>query len=79
MEKTEDPALGKVEFVSFDHSTFARLSAAPFLSLSISQENMGRLAAQKLLGLLGAKKEQPSVLPWGIDPADRALLEGAQG
>ena len=79
LEKTEDLALGKVEFVSFDHSTFARLSAAPFLSLSISQENMGRLAAQKLLGLLGAKKEQPSVLPWGIDPADRALLEGAQG
>ena len=74
LEKSGDPARQKVDFVSFDHSTFARLSATPFLSLSISQENMGRLAAKKLLKLLEFQKEPPSVLQWEIEPEDRPLF-----
>lgn len=58
------PILDKIELVSFDYSTLARLSAKPFLSLASPKENIGRLAAEKLLNLLRNRPQTPTVLPW---------------
>lgn len=53
-----------IELASFDHSTLARLSAKPFLSLINPKESLGRLAAEKLLNLLQNRPQMPTVLPW---------------
>lgn len=57
-----------VKVVSFDHSRFARISAVPFLSLSSSQDRLGRLAAEKMLRILQGYREEPTVLPWDVAP-----------
>lgn len=57
----------QMELVSFDHSTLARLSPTPFLSLSNPKETLGRLAAEKLLHILGGRAEQSVLLPWNIE------------
>lgn len=53
-----------VRVVSFDRSAYARLSAEPFPSLYNSKEQLGRLAAEKLLDLIDGKKAAGAVLPW---------------
>ena len=58
---------GQVELVSFDNSTIALLSSPPFFSLSNPKEQLGRLAAEKMLGILTGHPQQPTVLPWSID------------
>ncbi len=58
---------GQVELVSFDNSTIALLSSPPFFSLSNPKEQLGRLAAEKMLGILAGHPQQPTVLPWSID------------
>lgn len=57
-------SVNQVELVSFDHSTYAELSAVPFFSLSNPKEKLGRLAAEKLLRILNGATESPEVLPW---------------
>ncbi|HWP52323.1 MAG TPA: GntR family transcriptional regulator [Clostridia bacterium] len=56
----------KMELASFDHSTIARLSARPFLSLANPKESLGRVAAEKLLNLLKNRPQTPTVLPWSL-------------
>lgn len=60
-------ATGQVKLVSFDNSTIALLSSPPFFSLSNPKEQLGRLAAEKMLGILAGHPQQPTVLPWSID------------
>jgi GntR family transcriptional regulator of arabinose operon len=52
------------EIASFDDSTYAQLSAVPFLSLNGSHEKLGRLAAEKLLALLSGGTPRAEILPW---------------
>ncbi|MDD3336093.1 MAG: GntR family transcriptional regulator [Eubacteriales bacterium] len=61
------PDIQRWELVSFDHSTFAKLSAVPFTSLCSPKERLGRLAAQKLLNILAGKQETSEALPWTIE------------
>lgn len=55
-----------IDIVSFDNSTYARLSAVGFASLANPKEKLGQLAAQKLLNILKGKPEHPAVLPWQL-------------
>ncbi|MEL7654939.1 MAG: GntR family transcriptional regulator [Bacillota bacterium] len=57
----------EIELVSFDNSTLAQLSAVKFLSLTNPKEQLGRLAAQKLLNILQYKEEASTVLPWSLE------------
>lgn len=52
------------DWVSFDQSAYALLPGVPFRSLGNPKEELGRLAAQKLLRMLEGYEEQPSVLSW---------------
>lgn len=56
-----------MEIVSFDNSTFAKLSAVPFTSLVNPKEKIGRVAAEKLLHILKNQKEKSAVLPWSME------------
>lgn len=56
----------EMEIVSFDHSMYAQMTATPFLSLNGQRENMGRLAAEKLLGLLHGEEQSSEKLSWSI-------------
>lgn len=60
------PVPEAVELASFDHSTLARLSPKPFLSLINPKERLGRMAAEKLLNLLQNRPQMPTVLPWRL-------------
>ncbi len=56
-----------IELVSFDNSTLAQLSPVKFLSMTNPKEQLGQLAAKKLLNILQQNEETPAVLPWGLD------------
>ena len=56
-----------IELVSFDNSTLAQLSAVKFLSLTNPKEQLGQLAAKKLLNILQHNEEAPAVLPWSVE------------
>jgi GntR family transcriptional regulator of arabinose operon len=56
-----------IEIVSFDNSTFAKLSAVPFTSLVNPKEKIGSLAAEKLLHILKNEKEKSAILPWCME------------
>ena len=56
-----------IELVSFDNSTLAQLSAVRFLSMTNPKEQLGQLAAKKLLNILQKNEESPTVLPWGLE------------
>ncbi|MBE5795241.1 MAG: transcriptional regulator, partial [Clostridiales bacterium] len=64
MQLLKHPASDGAEVISFDHSTFAQLSAKPFYSLANPKEDIGRLAAEKLLKLLEGQSVESAVLPW---------------
>ncbi len=64
MQLLRQPACDGAEVISFDHSTYAQLSAKPFYSLANPKEQLGRLAAEKLLALLEGQEVHPEVLPW---------------
>ncbi|MDD3429891.1 MAG: GntR family transcriptional regulator [Oscillospiraceae bacterium] len=56
----------KIELASFDNSTISRLTSVPFLSLCNPKEQIGCIAAEKLLHILENKTEQSVVLPWSM-------------
>lgn len=58
----------QVKVASFDHSTYACISAQPFFSLANPKETLGRLAAEKMLQLLNGQTVRPEMLPWTIEP-----------
>ena len=55
------------DIASFDKSTLAHFSAVPFASLENPKEELGRLAARKLLRILQGKTENSSVMPWKLE------------
>ncbi|MCI8351142.1 MAG: substrate-binding domain-containing protein [Oscillospiraceae bacterium] len=57
-------APGQLDIASFDYSTFAQFSPVPFLSLSSPKEDLGRMAAEKMLHILQGQMEKPLILPW---------------
>jgi len=52
------------EWISFDQSAYARVPNAPFLSLGNPAEEVGKLAAEKLLNMLQGCGETPAMLKW---------------
>lgn len=56
----------EIDLVSFDNSTYAQLSNVSFLSLTSPKEEIGRLAATKLTGMLRSRTELPTVLKWKL-------------
>lgn len=49
---------------SFDRSVFTQLGGGTFASLEGPKEQLGRLAAQKMIGLLQGRPQQSEALPW---------------
>ena len=76
MQLLRHPASDGVEVISFDHSTFAQLSS--FYSLANPKEEIGRLAAEKLLHLLDGQSVESAVLPWRM-PEDIPSLSVTNG
>ena len=60
----------QLELVSFDNSAFAQLSQVPFVSLTSPKEDLGRLAAEKMIDLLAGNEQTSIVLPWGLNETE---------
>lgn len=67
-EKNFDPE--RCELVSFDNSVYAQLSPVRFLSLQSPKEQLGRLAAEKMIHILNLQPETSTVLPWTLPEPD---------
>ena len=52
--------------ISFDNSAFSDIAAVKITSLDYPKENLGRLAAEKLLNMLNGIPESPTLMPWGF-------------
>jgi GntR family transcriptional regulator of arabinose operon len=52
--------------ISFDNSTLSEIAAVKITSLDYPKERLGRLAAEKLLNMLGGTTETSSVMAWGF-------------
>lgn len=57
---------GEVAIVSFDGSVFSELSSPKLTSLLLEKEEVGRLAAGKLINLIKGIKQQPYIMPWSM-------------
>lgn len=55
-----------VAIISFDDSIYASLTPVKITSLSHPKEEIGRVAASKLINMINGKKESPAVLEWGL-------------
>ena len=67
IQKTGRRVPEDVKIVSFDNSHYSELGIVKIVSLNHPKEELGKLAAQKLLNMINGRNERPSVLPWGID------------
>jgi len=67
IQKTGRRVPEDVKIVSFDNSHYSELGIVKIISLNHPKEELGKLAAQKLLNMINGRNERPSVLPWGID------------
>lgn len=54
----------EVAVVSFDNSQYSGLSPIPITSLSHGEYNTGRMAAEKLMGLMAGESCQSEAVPW---------------
>ena len=57
-------SLGAV--ISFDNSAFASVCHPRLTTLSHPKDEFGRVAAQKLLRMIGGSPEESAVLPWTL-------------
>ena len=55
---------GQMAVISFDDSVFSAMASPRITSLSLSKEEIGQIAAAKILGLIRGVTESPQVLPW---------------
>lgn len=55
---------GQIAIVSFDGSMFSDITSPKLTSLLLEKEEVGRLAAVKLVNLLRGISERPFVMPW---------------
>lgn len=54
----------EISVVSFDGSVFSSMSSPKLTSLLLNKEEIGRIAAKKLVNLMKGYGEQPYVMPW---------------
>lgn len=59
-----------VSIVSFDNSAYAGVCHPKLTSLAHPKDEFGRVAAEKLLNMIGGKKETSAVLPWKLIERD---------
>jgi len=52
--------------IGFDDSRYGNLTGVRITSMSYGTKELGRLAAEKLLNMLGGVSEQPAVMPWSL-------------
>ena len=57
---------GELAVVSFDASIFSEMAVPRLTSLEQDKEEIGRLAAAKLLGLIRGEPQTAQVLPWAL-------------
>lgn len=63
-----------IAIISFDRSAYSDLATVPITSLAHPKEEIGRVAAEKLLRMIRGLKERPAVLPWTLE--ERASTDG---
>ncbi len=56
-----------IAVISFDRSAYSDLTPVPLTSLEHPKEEIGRIAAKKLLRMIRGHREQPELLPWNLE------------
>lgn len=64
-----------VAIISFDDSAYASLTPVKLTSLGHPKEEIGRVAARKLLNMINGKKETPAVLDWTFSEKDSTVFD----
>lgn len=57
----------EIAIISFDRSAYSDLAAIPLTSLEHPKEEIGRVAAKKLLRMIRGRKERSEILPWRLE------------
>jgi len=55
-----------IAVISFDNSVYAQIAPVPITSLDHPKEEVGRVAAGKVLSMIKGKRETSTALPWGL-------------
>jgi GntR family transcriptional regulator of arabinose operon len=66
-----------VAIISFDDSSYASLTPVKLTSLGHPKEEIGRVAARKLLNMIAGKKESPAVLGWTLAEKESTMFSRA--
>ncbi len=56
--------------ISFDYSTYAEIASPKITSFNHPKEDLGRMAAKKLLYMIDGAIEKPLIMPWDIVEQD---------
>lgn len=56
----------EISVISFDNSAYSALTPVPLTSLDHPKEEIGRIAARKLLRMIRGRRELPEILPWRL-------------
>ncbi len=56
----------QIAVISFDNSMYSDIAAVKITSLDYPKEQLGQLAAEKLLNMLDNIPETPTLMPWGF-------------
>lgn len=64
-----------VAIISFDDSKYASLTPVKITSLGHPKEEIGRVAANKLLNMINGKKESPTVLDWTLVENESTMFD----
>ena len=64
-----------IAVISFDRSVYSDLTPVPLTSLAHPKEEIGRVAARKLLHMLHGRREHPAVLPWTLEERQSTAAE----
>lgn len=64
-----------IAVISFDRSVYSDLTPVPLTSLAHPKEEIGRVAARKLLHILHGRREHPAVLPWTLEERQSTAAE----
>ena len=56
-----------IAVISFDRSAYSDMTPVPLTSLTHPKEEIGRVAARKLLRMIQGKKEHSELLPWTLE------------
>ena len=59
-----------IAVISFDRSTYSDLTPVALTSLEHPKEEIGRVAAKKLLRMIKGYREKPEVLSWKLEERD---------